>query len=310
MASSLIQRFFKRTAKTRSVCLEIRPDGIAWCSDGNASLAMPGQSCGFISCPPAKRLASLQGLAAEHGWESALTTLVLPLDQYSVFQLDRPEGLSDGDLADALRWKLKDLLDYSPSDSVCDVFPFPLDAARGRGELVNVVAARKSMVAELVALVNDAGMVLRRVDIAELALRNFASRMDVDQRGVALVHLRDSYGQMVISKGPVLYLSRRLDVSAEDLRDASRQEGAVQSLALEMQRSLDYYESQLGQVPPRVIRLVARDAMLPLASMVSSYVATGVETIDWSAQGLDEPLDSRCLAAWSAGLALQEATAR
>lgn len=310
MASSFIQRFFKRTATARRVCLEIRPDGIAWSSGGNRSPREAGQPGGFISCPPAKRLVSLQGLALEHGWEGALTTLVLPLDQYSVFQLERPEGLSEGDLADALRWKLKDLLDYSPSESVCDVFPFPLDAARGRGELVNVVAARKSLVSELIALVTDAGMVLDRVDIAELALRNFAARMDVDQRGVALVHLRDSYGQMVISKGPVLYLSRRLDVSSEDLRDASRQENAVQSLGLEMQRSLDYYESQLGQVPPRVIRLVARDAMLPLASMVSSYVATGVETIDWSAQGLDEPLDSRCLAAWSATLPVQEALGR
>lgn len=310
MASSFIQRFFKRTAKARRVCLEIRPDGIAWSSGGTNSPGESGQPCGFVSCTPAKRIAGLQGLASEHGWEGAPTTLVLPLDQYSVFQLERPEGLSEGDLADALRWKLKDLLDYSPSESVCDVFPFPLDAARGRGELVNVVAARKSLVSELLNLVTEAGMVLDRVDIAELALRNFASRMDVDQRGVALVHLRDSYGQMVISKGPVLYLSRRLDVSAEDLRDASRQENAVQSLGLEMQRSLDYYESQLGQVPPRVIRLVARDSMLPLASMVSSYVATTVETIDWSAQGVGEPLDSRCLAAWSAALPLQEALAR
>lgn len=292
------------------MCLEIRPDGIAWSSSGSASTTRVVQPCGFVACPPAKRLVSLHGLAAQHGWEGAFTTLILPLDQYSVFQLDRPEGLSESDLADALRWKLKDLLDYSPSESVCDVFPFPVDAARGRGELVNVVAARKSLVSELITLVTEAGLVPKRVDIAELALRNFASRMDVEERGVALVHLRDSYGQMVISKGPILYLSRRLDVSAEDLRDASRQENAVQSLALEVQRSLDYYESQLGQVPPRIIRLVARDAMLPLASMVSSYVATSVETVDWSAQGLDEPLDSRCLAAWSAALPEREALTR
>lgn len=54
---------------------------------------------------------------------------------------------------------------------------------------------------------------------------------------------------MIVCKGETLYLSRRLDVTSDDLRDAARQENAVQSLALEMQRSLDYYESQLGQVP-------------------------------------------------------------
>ncbi|WP_235937588.1 biogenesis protein MshI [Marinobacter caseinilyticus] len=288
------------------MCLEILPDGIAWFC-GNHSAA---DQSGFLACPPAKRAPLLADLVAQQGWTGAPTTVVLPLDQYSVFQLERPDGLSDHDLADALRWKLKDLLDYSPSNAVCDVFDFPHDASRGRGHLVNVVSARKTLAKELVALVSDAGLELKRVDVAELALRNFAAQMDTSGRGMALVHLRDGYGQMVICKGPVLYLSRRLDVSAEDLRDAGRQESAVQSLALEMQRSLDYFESQLGQVPPRSVRLVARDTKLPLASMISNYVAAGIETVDWGAQGLTEPLDSRCLVAWSAALPVAEAPSR
>jgi len=109
----------------------------------------------------------------------------------------------------------------------------------------------------------------------------------------------------VVCREDTLYLSRRLDVAAEDLRDAGRQENAVQSLALEMQRSLDYYESQLGQVPPAMIRLVAQDNALPLASMVSSYVAAGVEMLDWAALGVDQPVDGRCLPAWSASLSKQ-----
>lgn len=309
MASSFIQRLFKRTAKTQSVCLEILPDGIAWFCGSHSASVSDGQT-GFLACPPAKRAPLLADLVAQQGWAGAHTTVVLPLDQYSVFQLERPDGLNDHDLADALRWKLKDLLDYSPSNAVCDVFEFPQDASRGRGHLVNVVAARKSLAKELVELVSSAGLELRRVDVAELALRNFAARMDTSGRGMALVHLRDGYGQMVVCKGPVLYLSRRLDVSSAELRDAGSQENAVQSLALEMQRSLDYFESQLGQVPPRAICLVARDAMLPLTAMVSSYVAAGIEAVDWAAQGLTEPLDSRCLVAWSAALPIPEAQPR
>ena len=80
----------------------------------------------------------------------------------------------------------------------------------------------------------------------------------------------------------------------------------MQSLALEMQRSLDYYESQLGQVPPARIRLVARDSVLPLASMLSSYVAAGIDTLDWQQVGREQALDSRCLPAWSASLPLPE----
>lgn len=297
MSVSTVKRLFKRKLRSRSVTLEVRADGIAWASatENNASVS------GFAECPPAKRSSALNQLVHDHGWQGNRATLILPLDQYGVFQLERPEGLNDVELADALRWKLKDILDYSPSEAVCDVFPFPSDASRGGDDLVNVVAARKSMASELVKLVMDSGLVLEKIDIAELALRNFASELDPKGYGIALVHMRDAYGQMIICKGPVLYLSRRLDVTASDLRDASLQENAVQSLALEIQRSLDYFESQLGQVPPRAIQLVARDAILPLTAMLSAYVATPINSIDWAAHGLAEPLDSRCLTAWSAG---------
>ncbi|PSF09199.1 biogenesis protein MshI [Marinobacter halophilus] len=257
---------------------------------------------GFIDCLPARRQEALGQLVADQNWAGAPAILVLPIDQYQVFQVERPEGVEDSELADALKWKLKDFLDFSPSDAVSDVFMFPKDASRGRGPLVNVVAARKSLVQELIDLVSASGLELKKIDIAELALRNLAARLDTVNRGVALVHLRDRYGQMVICQGGTLYLSRRLELSYDDLGDASNQENAVQSLALEIQRSMDYFESQLGQVPPSTIRLVARDSVLPLNSMLSSYMAAGLDVPDWTEFGLNADLDSRCLPAWSAAL--------
>jgi MSHA biogenesis protein MshI len=289
---------FRPAGSRLRVCLEIRPDGIAWAEAGGLS--------GFTGCLPARRQEALSGLAEGNGWSGAATTLVLPLEQYQVFQMERPEGIEESELGAALKWKLKDFLDFSPSEAVSDVFPFPKDASRGRGELVNVVAVRKALVSDLISLVQEAGLELERIDIAELALRNLVCGLDENRRGAALVHLKDNYGQMVICKGNRLYLSRRIDVTSEDLRDAARQESAVQSLALEIQRSLDYYESQLGQVPPATVRLVARDGVLPLTSMLSSYLAAGIETLDWSALGLQADLDSRCLLAWGAGLPVPE----
>ncbi|MFL1484798.1 biogenesis protein MshI [Marinobacter sp. LN3S78] len=300
---SLADRFKKLFSSSSSrprLSLEIRPDGIAWAG---------GSQSGFVECTPAKRLAALRGIVSSGRHGGAETTIILPLDQYQVFQLDRPEGIEDEELGDALKWKLKDFLDFSPSDAVCDVFPFPRDAARGRGDLVNVVAVRRTLITELVSLALEADLDLQRIDIAELALRRLVSRLDDSGRGAALVHLRDRYGHMVICQGDTLYLSRRLDVTSDELRDVSSQEAAVQSLALEMQRSLDYYESQLGQVPPPVINLVARDSMLPLTSMLGSYLAASACNLDWAALGLEEELDSRCLVAWSAGLSLPEGDA-
>ncbi|HTN34553.1 MAG TPA: biogenesis protein MshI [Marinobacter sp.] len=303
--SSIVKKIsglFSRSHRRSHVCLEVRPDGVAW-AVGSGDLS---SYSGFEECLPAKRDSALQALVEKYGWSGALVTLVLPLDQYQVFQMERPKGVEDSELNDALKWKLKDFLDFSPSDAVSDVFPFPEDASRNRGALVNVVTARRSLVTELVELVWASGMTLERIDISELALRNLVSRLDQNKRGAALVHLREGYGQMVVCRDTVLYLSRRLDVSLQDLRDASRQEGAIQSLALEMQRSLDYYESQLGQVPPAVIRLVARDSSLPMASMLGAYVAASVEDLDWSMLGLDGATDSRCLPAIGASLPIDE----
>ncbi len=295
---NLSNRLFRRSGSAPAICLEVRPDGIAWAT----AAGLPGQQAGFAESLPAKRQETLDRLVADQGWAGSPVVLVLPLEQYQVFQVERPEGIDDSELADALKWKLKDFLDFSPKDAVSDIFGFPEDASRGRGPLVNVVAARKSLVQELITLVAASGLELERIDIAELALRNLAVRLDSSNRGVALVHLKDRYGQMVICRGDTLYLSRRLDLSYDDLRDAAKQESAVQSLALEMQRSMDYFESQLGQVPPSTIRLVARDSVLPLSSMLSSYVAATIETPDWSVFGLEQDLDSRCLPAWCAAL--------
>jgi len=291
-----LQKLIRRPSG-QAICLEVRPDGIAW-----ARAAASAQATGFVECVPAKRQEALSKLVDDHSWAGSPAVLVLPIDQYQVFQVERPEGIEDSELADALKWKLKDFLDFSPAEAVSDVFAFPADASRGRGPLVNVVAARKPLVRELIDLVSGTGLELERIDIAELALRNLAARLDQSNRGVALVHLRDRYGQMVICQGDTLYLSRRLELSYDDLRDASSQENAVQSLALEIQRSMDYFESQLGQVPPSTIQLVARDSVLPLNSMLSSYMAAGIDVPDWSQFGLSEALDSRCLPAWSAAL--------
>lgn len=299
MSESFLKRLFQRSSRQGVLSLEVRVDGLAWSYSSGRAV-----SHGFLEGPSARRQAMLDELVRQHDWSGARARLILPMDQYQVFQLDRPDAIADDELADALRWKLKDLLEYSPAEAVCDVFPFPQDASRGRGELINVVAARKSLAGELVKLVENAGLELERIDIAELALRNLAASLDTSGNGVALVHLREHYGQMVICRGESLYLSRKLDVSSESLRDAAQQDSAVQSLALEIQRSLDYFESQLGQIPPRRIYLVARDNVMPLAPMLSSYVAVSVESFDATEMGLDESLDSRCLPAWGGALAV------
>ena len=262
--------------------LEVRPDGLAW---GYSNALGTLVSSGFIECKPAGRQQALDSLVSEQALSGIAVTTVLAVEHYQTFQVDRP-AVDESEIVAAVRWKLKDLLDYKVEEAVFDVFPFPEDAARGRGELINVVCARKSMVVEQARLAERAGLALVRVDIAELALRNLAAALDPEGRGVALLYLRQNQGQMILAKGPVLYLSRRIDLPSGGLNDASQQEVVIQGLALEIQRSMDYYESQMGQFPPRTINVLAQLDGLPLLEMLGSNIAADVVACDRGALAL------------------------
>ncbi|WP_227520012.1 type IV pilus biogenesis protein PilM [Mangrovitalea sediminis] len=304
MSFRRITHFFRRQQRTGRLGLEVRPDGIAW-AELSASGALV--ATGFENCTPAGRLPALTALVETRRLQGSPVDAVVSVDHYQIFQIERP-AVEDNELVDAVRWRLKDLLDYSPDDAVFDVFPFPEDAARGRGALINVVSARKSLIRELAKLTEEAALTLARVDIAELALRNLAARLESGNRCVALVYLRSNHGQVVLTQGPVLYLSRRIDVTAESLSDVVQQEMAVQGLALELQRSLDYYESQMGQVPPRQIHLLARADGLPLAEMLNVNLAAEVVRLDPARVGIPE-LDERSVLACAALLSDQGVTA-
>lgn len=291
----LLQRLKRRNGQV--ISFELRPDGIAWCS--NTGLNGQVLEAGFVVSRPAGREEALASLVAERGWKGGQARLVLSQDQYKVFQLERPDGLEDAELANAMRWKLKDLIDYSPSEAVCDVFSFPEDAIRGGQSMINVAVSRKALVMEAVDLMARCGLQLAVVDIGELALRNLSERVDPAGSGVALLFLRERHGKVLICKGDTLYVARRVDTGYAHLADVASQEPSVQALGLEMQRSLDYFESQLGQRPPRRALLLTRDNSVAMASMLSSQLASGLTALDWELFGLNEPLDHRAVLAWS-----------
>lgn len=261
---------FKRERSRATLGLEIRPDGIAWALSAEAA----DVGSGFDECTPAQREKCLKTRVQEITPGNCHVRVVLPIDQYQVFQIERP-SVEVSELAAAVRWKIKDLVDFPVDDAVVDVFDFPANASRGRGALVNVVVARKSLISDIATLLQASDLQLAEVDVAELAMRNLIS--DVGQgRSAALVYLRKQYGHMVVCQGTTLYLSRRVDVRADDLRDAAIQEQAVMGLGLELQRSFDYYESQLGQVPPRQIHVIGHDEHLPLGGLLAGSLAAEV----------------------------------
>lgn len=171
---------------------------------------------------------------------------VMPADQYSLLLVEAP-NVAPEELREAIRWRIKDLSPLPVEEATLDVFLLPQDGTRNAAKMVYVVVARKQDVQHTIDLVQAAKLKLQSIDIAEMCLRNLAERIVNDNRGIALVRLRQGTGSLALVREEKLYLSRQFDL---DYNGGLFDELPVEHLVLELQRSLDYYERQMGQVPP------------------------------------------------------------
>ena len=170
---------------------------------------------------------------------------VLVNPDYNLLLVEAPK-VADEELREAMRWRIKDLISFPVENAVLDVFPLPGDGTRG-APMSYVVVAEKNQIQDIIDIADSAKIVLSSIDIGELALRNLADLVTADNRGVGLVRLRQGQGSLALIKQQQLYLSRQFDLPYNaGLLDELPEE----NLVLELQRSVDYYERQLGQVPP------------------------------------------------------------
>ncbi|MGI1678371.1 MAG: pilus assembly protein PilM [Cellvibrionaceae bacterium] len=174
---------------------------------------------------------------------------VLTPSNYSLLLIEAP-NVPDEEMKEAVRWKIKDLIPVAVEDVVVDVFSLPEDGTRSGKKMIYVVASEKNHVQEKAELVKDANLVLESIDIVEMAVRNISEIMSEDERGVAIVRLRPNAGNLVLMKKDKLYLSRQFDLK---YNGGLFDELPEDSLILELQRSLDYYERQMGQAAPASI---------------------------------------------------------
>ncbi len=190
--------------------------------------------------------------------------LVLTNGAYQMVLGEAPKVPED-ELAEALRWRIKDLIQFPIQQAVVQGFFLPEDSARGSSRMAYAVAAQRSIIENLVAHARYVKINLQSIDIPELALRNLLHLCTDDgKRGVALVKIHQGMGHLIIVRDNHLYLSRQFNLTynaglEEDL--------PVDQLVLELQRSLDYFERQMRQVPPSHIYLcgdnVTADKLTP-----------------------------------------------
>lgn len=192
---------------------------------------------------------ALRKLLRDFDLGSAPVSAVIGANDYQLAQIPAPE-VPDEELRAAARWRMRDVIDFALDDSTIDVFDVPerRDVAARRN--LFAVATRGDVPRFIAASLQKLTRHLDVIDIPELCQRNLCMLMPQDAKGLACVMLREDHAQLVLVRQGQLFVTRRFDFDAGlDLNGAPAEQRRLDAgaLALELQRSLDYYETHFDQ---------------------------------------------------------------
>ncbi len=247
----LLKWFNNNHAARRVVGIENQPDGLAVACVETA----PGGICQLSCCDllqfdgQADRIVRLREHIDSLGLKGTKCNVVLPAGGYSLQLIEAP-NVPPSELRDAVRWRIGDSLSMPLEDAVIDAFTLPADT--NRNNMVYAVAAHRNSIAENVALAKAAGLKLNAIDITELSMRNLCERFAQSGRSAAIVLIESGRACLSLTRDGNLYLARTFDINWNGgLSDVLPGD----TLTLELQRSLDYFERQMRQPPAQQIYL-------------------------------------------------------
>jgi MSHA biogenesis protein MshI len=188
---------------------------------------------------------ALSRLGQNRGLKRYHCATLLGENEYRLVQLDAP-AVPVEERVQALRWRLKDAVDFPVEGAAIAVADIPTEG--GRQASVFAVVAPATVIGERMALFHEKKVPLEAIDIPEMAVRNVAVLFEEANRGLAFLALTQGDGLLTITFRGELFLSRRIEIASDALAqaDEERRRQMLERLALELQRTLDNFDRQHG----------------------------------------------------------------
>ncbi len=173
---------------------------------------------------------------------------LLGAGDYKIHLVEAPD-VAATELKTAMKWRLKDIIDYPVEEAGYDILDLPPEQhGVANNHSVYAIAAKREVLTACVARFDQAGMPISVIDIPETAQRNVSALYESDDRGIGLLYFDESGGLLTVTYGGELYLARRLEISLTQLRKAQGEARAelFDRVLLELQRTLDTFERQFS----------------------------------------------------------------
>lgn len=223
-------------------------------------------------------LAALKRLRAARRLGSNNCTTLLHHGQYQMLQVEAP-AVPKEERRNALRWRIKEMVDFPVDRAGIDVLDIPTSAGPGKTPQVFVVAASGDVLGPQVRLFQDAKAPLHAIDIPELAQRNVAALFEAENRGLAFLAFDDEGGRLTFTYGGELYVSRHIDVTRDALAAGNADSGGIfERVLLDVQRSLDNFDRNFSAIS--------------LARLLVAPVPGGGGFIDYLKSNLYQPVEA------------------
>ena len=214
-------------------------------------------------------------------------TWILQPEDYQLLQTEALP-VAPAEFQAAIRWKVKDLLRFPIDDAVIDSFAIPPAKLATSVNSIMLVVARASFITPLTEQIVGSGLSLNTIDIPELAFRNLTAFYEKDEKSTAFLYMQAENSQLVVTQHQKLYFTRRLELGLTELNAQAKEPKAegvsypfVDRMALDLQRSFDFFQSQWRQPEPvRILLGLSGPCTLDLALLLAARLNVSVQTVD------------------------------
>lgn len=255
----------KTTAPIEGVLgISLTPHNASWCLLESEDNHLKMESFGLLDQPFETPAAGMKALLDQTPIPRQSCIITLGHQFYEMLLVDEPE-VPELEMREAVKWKLKDLVSKNVQSYVVDAFKLPSDAYRGRMKMVYAAAIESQLISQLVDVCHQAELPILGIGVNELSMTTLAKSFanSHTDESIAVVCLNGHGGTINLIENGHLYLTRTIEIEQENQATFSGnlgfQANPAENLSVDIQRSLDYYESQLGKSNVAKVYLLASD---------------------------------------------------
>ena len=236
----------------------------------------------------------LQTLNRQRRLGGAKLVGLLPADAARLVAIPAPD-VPRSEWVDALRWSLRDHVDFEVDDALIDVLEVPEATQLRQSRPTLTVVLPRDRFVQLQTDVDDAGFHWTALDAAETALRNIGALGEEEGKAHALLAFGETHSLLVITFQGELVMARQIEVPGASMTGSNEaREGALSRASLEVLRTIDTFERMHSEVALQGLSVVlppgSGEDVLPLLSDLI-YVPVRAfhlsEWVDLSALGPD-----------------------